>query len=395
VVSHSPLSTLHSPLTHAVCILDRYLLRKFAQTFVICFLSLTGLYIVFDLCTNLDEFVRCGKATGNVVRFIVHYYSFQTILFFERTCSLLAMISAMFTVSWIQRHNEMTALLSAGVPRIRVLRPIIFAAAILSVVAAVNRETLIPRFRNELSRRPQDPLGDQPQAVEKRYDGQTDVLLAGKNTFADRKRISEPEFQMPPALRDYGRRLTADNTYYKPPEGDHPGGYLMVGVREPKNLDTRPTLFLNGQPVLITPHDRPDWLESDQCFLVSDVDFDQLTTGNNIRQLWSISQLIRGLRNPSLNFEADVRVAIHARLVQPLLDITLLFLGLPLIVTRENRNIFLAMGLCLAITLSFCLTVLGLNNLGEISYIQPALAAWAPLMIFVPLAVWLSESLWK
>lgn len=99
----------------AMWIIDRYLLRQFAQTFLICFLSLIGLYVVFDLITHLDEFVECGKRAGGVGAFILQYYSYQPILFFDRTGGLIALVSAMFTVAWIQRHQEMTALMAAGV----------------------------------------------------------------------------------------------------------------------------------------------------------------------------------------------------------------------------------------------------------------------------------------
>ena len=90
-------------------------------------------------------------------------------------------------------------------------------------------------------------------------------------------------------------------------------------------------------------------------------------------------------------------MAIHARIVQPLLDMTLLFLGLPLVVTRENRNVFVAMGICMVVTTVFTLVVMGVQSLGEISYwfFTPPLAAWAPLMIFVPLAAWMAEGLWQ
>jgi len=378
-----------------MCIIDRYLLRQFFRTFLICFLSLTGLYIVFDVFTNLEKFVHCGEKTGGVLPFIAQHYSYRSILFFDRTSGMLALVAAMFTVSWIQRHNEMTALMAAGIPRIRVLTPVILAVVGVSLLSAVSRETLIPRYRNELSRRPQDPLGDQPQSLEPRYDGQTDVLLDGKYTFADQQRIEAPRFSMPPLLRQYGKQIVADSARYMPPEGKRPGGYLLEGVREPKNLDTRPSLLLDGRPVLFTPHDAPEWLKPDQCFLASDVNFDQLTGGENFKQLSSVFQLAQGLRNPSLDFGADVRVAIHARLVQPLLDITLLFLGLPLIVTRENRNVFIAMGICMAITILFTLVVVGTQHLGTIYLVDPALAAWLPLMIFVPPAVGMAEMLWK
>ena len=200
-------------------IIDRYLLRQFLQTFLICFLSLTGLYIVFDAFTNLEEFVRCGAKCGGVIPFMARHYAFQALGFFDRTGGLLALVSAMFTVSWIQRHNEMTALMAAGIARIRVLLPIIFAAVTISLLAAANRELLIPRFRHELCRRPQDLIGDLPQSLEPRYDDH-DVLLSGKNTYADRKRIEEPEFALPPLLRDYGKQLSPKTPTITKPRGN-------------------------------------------------------------------------------------------------------------------------------------------------------------------------------
>ena len=255
----------------------------------------------------------------------------------------------------------------------------------------------MPRYRHEISLHPQDPSGCKPQSIGSRYDGRTNVLLAGNSGFVDEQRIKEPHFQMPSNLYAYGGKLTADNAYYRPPEGGHPGGYRFEGVHWPKNLNTRPSLPLKGPRVLITPFDEPQWLKPDQCFLVSDVDFDQLISGGNIKQLSSTLQLIQGLRNPSLNFQSDVRVEIHARLVRPLLDMTLLFLGLPLILARESRNIFIAMGICMGLTAAFWIVVFTAQFLGSISLwpFTPPLAAWLPLMIFVPLAAGLSDCLWR
>lgn len=381
-------------------IIDRYMLRQFVQTFLICFLSLVGLVIVFDLFTNLDQFVTAGKAAGNVPRFIAKFYAFQTIGLFDRVGSMLALVSAMFTVSWIQRNNEMVALMSAGVSRIRVLAPIIIAFAVVSLLLAANREVVMPRFRHELSLGSKDPGGSNPQGIIPRYDGRTDILMAGRNSFADQQRIEQPAFRMPPTLLSYGADLTADNAFCKAPQKSpqevRPGGYLFQGVHSPKHLDTRPSLSLRGQKVLLTPKDTP-WLKPNECFLVSDVDFDQLTAGKSLTQLSSTFELIRGLRNQSLSYGAKERVAIHARIVQPLLDMTLLLLGLPLVVTRENRNVFVAMGICMVVTTGFTLVVVGMQSLGEVSYwiFTPPLAAWMPLMIFVPIATWMAEGLWQ
>jgi len=379
-------------------VIDRYLLRQFLQTFIICFTSLTGLYIVFDVFTNLDQFVRCGQKAGGVLPFIAHYYAYRWILMFDLTSGILAMVSAMFTVAWIQRHNEMTALMAAGVSRVRVLTPIIIAVAVVGLISAANRELIIPHYRSELSRRPQNPMGDKPEVMKSCYDSQTDVVLGGKRTYANEKRIEEPTFLIrSQALRQYGNQLVADNAYYLPAKTGRPAGYLLDGLHEPKDLDTRPSLPINADPVLITPRDAPEWLKPNQCFLKSNLEFDFLAPEGDkyFKQFSSTRQLIAALHNPSLDYGADVRVAIHGRIVKPLLDMTLFFLGLPLVVTRESRNVFIAIGLCMGLTISFNLTVIGLQHLGDIYLLNPALSVWAPLMIFVPPAVGLAELLWK
>ena len=86
--------------------------------------------------------------------------------------------------------------------------------------------------------------------------------------------------------------------------------------------------------VLTCPEARDaDWLEPDQCFVASNVTFELLTKELTFA---STAELIAGLRNPSVDFGHQARVDIHARMVRPFLDVTLLLLGLPLVMTREN-----------------------------------------------------------
>ena len=375
-------------------IIDRYLLRQFVQTFVICFASLTGVFVVFDAFTNLNAFMDCARG-AQLLKLMATFYAFQSIFFFDRTSSLLVLMSAMFTVTWIQRHNEMTALMAAGISRLRVVTPIIAAAITVTLLATVNREVVIPRYKQQLSQRPTDPQGRASLEVASQYDFETSVLIRGRAGFQDGQRIEKPDFLMPRELDAYGPQLVAENAYFQPAAKDRPAGLLFDAVQEPKNLDRKPSLMLNGKPVVITPHDRPDWLKPGQAFLVSDVTFDQITGGMTFRTFSSTAEMIRALRNRSLNFGADIRVAIHSRIVQPLADITLLFLGLPLVVTRESRNVFLAIGLCMGLVGLFFVVGIGFQQLGASGLISPVTAAWAPLLLFVPAAVGLSESMWE
>src|SRR5262245_47862804 len=101
-------------------IIDRYLLRQFLQTFVICCCSLIGLYIVIDGFANLEEFINYGHDHGGLLAVMGPYYLYRSLSVFDSISNVLTLIAAMFTVTWIQRHNEMTALEAAGIPKGRI-----------------------------------------------------------------------------------------------------------------------------------------------------------------------------------------------------------------------------------------------------------------------------------
>jgi lipopolysaccharide export system permease protein len=374
-------------------IIDRYLLRQFLQVLAICFCSLTGLYVVFDAFGNLDEFLRYGEKQGGVIALLAEYYAYRSIFFFDRTSGILALVAAMFTVTWIQRHNELTALAAAGLSTGRVMRPVLVAAMAVALFAALNREVVIPKLSGPLSRDAKDLLGDTGRDLQPRYDQKTDIFFRGRQTFANEQKIVEPNFLLPPGLDTYGKQLAAAEGFYRPADANHPSGYLLKGVTEPAGLAAEPSLQFNKETIVFTPKDAAAWLKPDECFVASEVNFEQLTGGNRFRQFSSTRQLILGLSNPSLDFGADVRVTIHSRIVQPVLDITLLLLGLPLVLARENRNIFLAIGLCLGLVTLFMMVIIACQYLGGIYLLSPALAAWLPLMIFLPAAVGMSDPL--
>lgn len=373
-------------------LIDRYLLRQFIEVLVICFMSMIGLYIVIDAFGHLDHFVDYGEKHGGMLKILVTFYSYRSLEFFNQTSGVLTLIALMFTVTWIQRHNEMTALMAAGITRFRVLRPVIMAAMLVSLLAAANRELVLPNIRQQLSLDSKNLGGEQLASLQSRFDSQTDILLGGDKIVLAEEKIVGPKFQLPRGLDIYGKQLSAYEARFLPAHDNLPSGYLLSGVITPKALLTQPSLIKDGTPVVVTPADA-DWLKPHQVFVPSGVSFEFLSAGASWREFASTPELIRELRSPSTDLGADVRVAIHSRFLQPFLDTTLLFLGLPFVVTRSNRNPFLAIALCLCIVTIFMVVVLGCQSLGSSGWLQPALASWLPLILFAPLAAGMSETL--
>ena len=373
-------------------ILNRYLLRQFLQVFAICFMSLTGLYIVIDAFGHLDHFSsHAERGGGSLFGIMGSYYAYHSLAFFDGTSGILAMISAMFTVTWLQRHHELTAIMAAGISKMRILKPLLFAAAGVSLLGVANRELLIPRVRDQLTRDTKDLGGDAARELEARYD-RSDILIGGDKVVLAERRIIKPAFVMPSGLSIYGKQLTALEAYYTDATGDHPAGFVLTGVTTPANVDRRPSLIIDDRPVIITPPDAP-WLGQGEMFVASDLPFPLLASGSNWRRYASMGELISELNSPGSSLGADVRVAVHTRMVQPLMDGTLLMLGLPLMLSRRNRNVFFSISICLGVATAFTLVALSCQSLGGLSVLRPSLAAWLPLMMFVPVAAAMSHTL--
>jgi len=89
--------------------------------------------------------------------------------------------------------------------------------------------------------------------------------------------------------------------------------------------------------------------------------------------------------NPAKEPENDrYSVMYHSRVVYPLTNFILLFLGIPVVVgfERMSKNIFLRVGISILICCAFFVLTYICANLGNMGILQPVLAAWLPVIIF-------------
>jgi lipopolysaccharide export system permease protein len=91
----------------------------------------------------------------------------------------------------------------------------------------------------------------------------------------------------------------------------------------------------------------------------------------------------------------DIPLRVHARVLQPLLDMALVMLGIPLVAGPARRGIFVAVGMCVAMTVLFFITVLGSHALALGEAWTASLGAWIPLLTLAPLAAWRAQPMWQ
>ena len=255
-------------------------------------------------------------------------------------------------------------------------------------LSIANREILIPSVKESLVRTPQT-WGDKGQMdVSIQEDLVNGVILRGDQLFLGERRVSEADIQLPGKLGAILPRIHASWGILEPADELHPAGLWMHAVHKPENVAAFDSLKSeSGETIFFSQKDQK-WLGPGQCFVACDFTIAEMAYGKKLNQYNTTPQLIAELRKPKKWFGNGQQINIHSRLLKPILDITLLMLGLPMVIGGIERNVFISAGVCFWIVGAIQLTTITCNTLGATSLIQPAaLAAWIPVLIFLPFAV--------
>lgn len=366
-------------------VIDRYLLLLYLRIFLVCFVSFSGLFVVIHLFTNLDEMMAIKNAMGwNAV--FAEFYLPRVAEIFEKTSAVWILMAAVFTVSLLQRKREMTAIEAAGIPRMRILRSVFVVALAMIVLGVVNREWVLPKVRDQLVRSAQNWLKQDSLPMGTFHDLVSGVRIRGAEVSINQNRITKPEIQLPASDDDSVSHIQAELGLYFPASEGQAEGIKLMGISYPTKSHQLLSQTQDGVTVY-WPSDN-SWLKPDECYVLCHFDAYQAAFGPNLQAYQSVPEMMETLRKPRAWYGNRSQINVHARMIRPILDFSLLLLGLPLVLKRNEKNVFMASGLCFLLVSIFVLSVLASHALGEYSLIQPpALAAWLPAIIFLPLAV--------
>jgi lipopolysaccharide export system permease protein len=360
--------------------LDRMILVSFFRSYAIVSAALLSLYVVLDLFTNIDTFGRSGNIAG-ITNHIVSYYSAQIVLIFDRLAESITLISAMFTVAWMQRSNELLPQLSAGIPTRRAVLPVLFGAAVTLTFGPLNQELVIPMVADRLVAPRDDLEGAKAVPLAGAYDP-SGVHIEGLAGFRNQHKIVRFYATFPETLPN-GQpspsgmvHMQAEEAIYHPAEegGEYSGGWEMLNTT-PAALDGQmpPNLKMidPGHHFLKTP----------------DTDFDAVSRGSGWFLYAPSTKLRELLSRAEPRRQSKVAVLFHTRITRPLGGTLLVLLGLSVILQNPNRHVFISSGLCLGMSLAYYICTLSCKFLGDAGYLSPPLSAWVPLLIFGPLTL--------
>ena len=212
-----------------------------------------------------------------------------------------------------------------------------------------------------------------------RFKGSTFILLTNGSTNI--------QIELPASVTPITAPLRAKSGFLREANEWRPAGIALDVVTSNMATLSDSIRDADGELVVYTPTDHR-WLTDRQLFVRCDFSKEQIAFGKSVEQYQSTAELVVTANKPKRWSTRSEYVNIHSRLIRPILDLTLLMLGLPMVIGGIERNVFISAGICFGIVGLVQLTAIICYSLGASSLIRPAaLAAWALVLLFVPAAM--------
>ena len=370
-------------------ILDKYVAKSFLTGYVIALLVLVGLCVVVDLFINVDEFAELAgqgddidRGAFFVIGSILRYYGAQSMLYFRDLAGIITVVAAVFSLGKMTRNNELVAIMASGISLRRVMLPIIVLAVLLTSLVIVDQEVIIPRLISQLIR-----AHDYDRAKGDHYDF---WFLPDENgNLISANRYVEQEETMYNVLIVLRKQV-------KKPNGSI--AFEIIGDikaekarynHETKRWDLENAIssdLTSDQMYAHTPQ-----VEQSLYFKTNVTPEDiPIRRQEGYKSLLSSAQLSKLAADKTKSKDqAELISQKHFRITDPIVNLLMLMVALPVLVCRDPKAMKAAMAISFAVTGS-CFVIMFICKMvaTEVIFggIRPEFWAWIPVIIYVHIA---------
>ncbi len=354
--------------------LDRYVASSFLGSFILLMLVGVMFFVTIDMILNLDEFLKDPDASAAaVLSAMLDYYAGNLPMYFAQFCGPVMGVAGAFALAMMLRNNELTAVLSAGVPLQRLAAPILVCSIPIVALSILNSELLIPAVAHKLVRDRDALLGARTLAARCIHDDNKAILQASeldpRAGRMERVFIIEPDAAGNPA-----NLIEADAAVWDESRRtwklDRGTRYVVGDVFGAEDLGRA----IERQPL------------AEYAFTLSPTEI-VLRQSAQWSELMSISEMNELVRSRHLPNRPALIRSRDVRFTRPLLMWILLALSLPFFLSRQPTNVLRAGAYALLLTgLCFGFTFLAQSVSADLGA-RARLAYAMPVLFFGPLAI--------
>ncbi|MBN2206353.1 MAG: LptF/LptG family permease [Candidatus Aminicenantes bacterium] len=345
-------------------ILDRYIIRKYAGILVLVVLSLLLISFIVAFFERIDKVYENGKPLGLLFRFLLY----KTPEFMTFVLPIAALTTALLTIGFLTKFNEVTAMKACGISVYRMVVPVVVLAGLLGVGSLYVQERLLPsanRKAEETWNRITDAPVQSGGSLSRRW-----LLGRGKNRIYHYA-LFDPRsaafrglsiFDLDLERWSITRRFSAETAVLK-------GSDLFLTEAWRRDFEGEQQVGYDESREAVLPG-----VEDRAFFLKEWKDPAQMNAGE-------LRAYVRDIAD--LDYEAGrFKVDLAAKMAFPFVAVVMTLLGLPFAFTMGKRGTLVGIGTSIVIAMVFWGAIGVFKSLGYVAILPAFLAAWGPNLLF-------------
>ncbi len=352
-------------------ILDEYVLREFALTFVMVLVTFVMLMLIFTFFELLSDIIKNKTPLVTVGEYLINLT--PSMIYLITPLSVLIGVLVVFGI--MNRNSEITAMKATGVSLYRITVPVVAIAAVLSVSLFMFDELYLPQanrrqeaLRNVIKGKPAETFehpgrkwifGQQRPGQRNRifyyeyFDSDIDtfgnlsIFEFNPGSFTIAKRIFASTAHWEPNLNTW----VFEDGWMRTFSGSDVTSYETFPVRTFSEISEQPAYF------------KKEVRQS------SEMNFGELAT------------YIHDLRQSGFN-TVPLRVQLNHKIAYPLITLVMAVLAIPFALSMGKRGSLSSIAIAIGVAICYFVVSGFFEAMGNVSWLPAFLAAWSPDFLF-------------
>jgi LPS export ABC transporter permease LptF/LPS export ABC transporter permease LptG len=357
-------------------LLDVYVSRDYLRIVALAVLSLLGVFYISTFIDLADKLFR-GEATSAM---LLRFFYFRTPQFVYYVIPMAVLVSTLVTVGALTKNSELLVMQACGISLYRISAPLIVFGLAASAVLFLMQERVLAHANREADRlerimRRWAPL---PSAANRRWMVGTNGDLYHYELFdaeADRfsglwmLRLDQRAWRLHAITRATQAAFAGDAGDEGAPASwrGRDGWTRELGAVAPRVGEKAVVKFEQFAERVITL-DPPGYFKTEEPLA------EMMTYGQ-------LRDYVTRLRASGANVVPQM-VALQRKLAFPFVTVIMTLLAVPFAVTTGRRGALYGVGTSLVLAIAYWLMLSVSGALGAAGVMSPALAAWAPNILF-------------
>jgi LPS export ABC transporter permease LptG/LPS export ABC transporter permease LptF len=351
---------------HFPTILDDYVLRGFALYFAMIVAAFLMLLLVFTLFELLSDILRNQISPLTVGEYLLNVAPY----FLYSTTPLSMLLAVLVTFGLLQRSNEITAIKATGISLYRIIVPILIASLLVAGVLFLSDQLYLP-YTNKRQDALRNQIKGKPAQTYLRPDRK---WIFGQHSDIYYYQFFDPDrdvfggvsvFQFDPHTFQVTHRIAADRAHWSNSmnrwvyEEGWERSLNGPAIENYRKFDAATYPQLAEAPAYFKKEIKQS----------SEMSYDELR------------RYIHDLEESGFDV-VRLRVQLQKKIAYPLITLVMAILAIPFALSAGKRSAVAGVATAIGIGVFYWMISSLLEQMGNLSQLPPAVAAWSPDLVF-------------